>query len=274
LKKTFFLIYFIILAMPLIALDTLDLNFSIAWKPYTSWNSSKKFWLNEENEVKLDLDRGQYFIFWSNLRHRSGFNLGFGLNIDSGYKKNDNLVGYLSDILAYLGYENYSIRVAHGKFTGSETYAGITDKFSGELTSVDLLMDYIPGYLFFGINYTYLSVPAILTKSNLSIKAGATETHLYGIVIGSDTFSEFINYDTHSNYGLWLEGWLSFGMGFAKHDKTDEKAFGWDIRADYTLGLLIGGGEKSKFCLGLGYNINGGVALLHHGFIVRIGMKI
>jgi len=272
-KKKILLIYLIILAMPLIALNNLDLNFSIAWKPYTSWNSSKEFWLGKENEVILDLDRGQYFIFWSNLKHRSGFNFGFGLNIDSGYKKNDNLVGYLSDILAYLGYENYSIRVAHGEFTGSETSAGISDKFFGELTTVDLLMDYIPGYLFFGINYTYLAIPVILTKSNLSIKSGIAKTNLYGIVMGSDTFSEFINYDTHSNFGLWLEGWLSLGVGSAKHDKTTEKAFAWDIRADYTLGLLVGGGKKIKYCMGLGYNINGGLALLHHGFIIRIGMK-
>jgi hypothetical protein len=272
-KKKILLIYLAVLTIPLIALDNLDLNFSIAWKPFNSWNNSKKFWLNEEDEVKLDLDRGQYFLFWSNLKHRSGFNFGFGLNIDSGYKKNDNLVGYLSDILAYLGYENYSIRVAHGKLTGSETYTGVTDKFSGELTTVDLLMDLIPGFYFLGINYTYLSTPVILTKSNLSMKSGIAKTNLYGIVMGSDTFSLFINYDMHSIWYFWLEGWLSLGMGTAKHDKTSEKAFAWDIRTDYTLGLLIGGGKNIKYCLGLGYNVNGGLALLHHGFIMRIGMK-
>ena len=251
---------------PLFSFDFVDLDFSIAWQPITFFTK-----LEDGASSPDDFsERGQYFYYQSSLKFRSGLSLGFGLGLDSGYNKNNNIVGKFSDVLAHLGYNRFAIRVGHG------------NSDSIEKTTVDLLMDtygidyYTPApwYMFAGINYTYLSSPLPLSP------VGGDEYHinaisqLYGIILGSDLFNYFIN---TKKIGLefypWWDGWILLSLGTTEYQ--DQKEFVFDFRIAYTGGLLIGGGiSKLNWCLGLGYNVDGGLSLLHHGFVVRFGIKI
>jgi hypothetical protein len=252
--------------MPLFAVD---FDFSVAWQPISFFH---RVYGTEPTSLFGDefFEKGQYFTYQSSLRFRSGLNLGFGFGWDSGYDVNNNVVGLVSDVLAFIGYDRFSIRVSHG------------NSHSIGKTTVDLLMDTYgidpftpaPWYMFAGINYTYLESPLPLTSiggEGYNINA---VTHLYGIILGSDLFSYFINKPKNGiEFSFWWDGFISLGIGTTTYQENTE--FAWDFRVSYTGGILIAGGSRINWCLGLGYNVDGGFTnLLHHGFVVRFGIKI
>ena len=255
------------MSFPLYAFDFVDLDFSIAWQPITFFSKING---GDATDLSDYFEIGQYLIYQSSLKFRQGLSLGFGIGFDSGYDKNNNAVGKISDVLANIGYKRFAIRVGKG------------NSFSIEKTTVDLLMDtygtdrYTPApwYMFAGINYTYLASPLALTSvggENYNINA---VTELYGIILGSDTFSYFIHAPKNKKVEVypWWDGYISFGIGTTKY--LGEKEFSYDFRVSYNGGILIGGGSKINWCLGLGYNVDGGLSLLHHGFVIRVGLKV
>jgi len=266
-KKNIFLFLFIFSFHPLFSYDFTELDFSIAWQPFTFFHKVEGF---ETTTLDEYFERGQFITYQSNLRFRSGFCIGLGLGYDSGYDKNNNIVGKVSDVLANVGYDIFAIRISHG------------NSYSIKKTTVDLLFDtyefdyYTPApwYMFAGINYTYLESPLPLSPvggDDYSIKA---ETQLYGIILGSDLFSFFINTPKFGvDFYPWWDGWILLSIGTTSF--LDKKEYIYDIRVSYTGGILIGGGYLIDWCLGLGYNLDGGFTnLLHHGFVVRFGIKI
>ena len=113
-KVTIFLLL-LMLPISVFGLNSLDLNFSVAYQPFVSFGNV----LMGFDNMKLDYNKGQGISFFTDLKHRSGFNFGFGFGIDTGYKKNDNIVGILSDVLAYIGMKNFSVRVTHFTIPGT-----------------------------------------------------------------------------------------------------------------------------------------------------------
>ena len=259
---------FSFLVFPTYAFDFLDLDFSIAWQPFTFF-----YKINEEGATDLHdyFERGQYTTYRASLKFRKGLNLGFGIRYDSEYNKNNNIVGKFSDIMANIGYNRFDIRVGHGNSN------------SIEKTTVDLLMDTYgldsftpaPWYMFFGFNYTYLSSPLPLSPLGGYYYSIDAETQLYGIVSGSDLFNYFINAPKSNDVEFypWWDGYITLGLGTTKYLGRSE--FVYDFRVTYTGGLLIGG-EANLFnwCLGLGYNVDGGLKFMHHGLVARFGIKM
>jgi len=266
-KKIIGIVLLYFLALPLFAFDFVDLDFSVSYQPVTFFTK-----INNEDTTDLSdfIERGQYMTYQSSLKFRQGLSLGFGIGFDSGYNKNNNFIGKVSDILANVGYKHFAIRVGRG------------NSLSIRKTTVDLVMDtygidkYTPApwYMFVGINYTYLISPLPLTSIggyNYNINA---ITELYGIILGSDTFSYFIHAPKVKKIEFypWWDGFITFGIGTTKYQGIKE--FSYDLRVSYNGGILIGGGTKLNWCLGLGYNVDGGLSLLHHGFVVRFGLKM
>ena len=271
-KKYYFIFLFFMASFPALAQSAFNFDFSVAYQPFVNWESVDLMFFDDA-ESNLNFDLGQYIVFRSNIRHRSGINFGFGLGIDSGYDRNNNFVGVFSDILALLGYNNFSIRVSHGRLSGIDRNNN-GERFIGDLTSVALLYDIRPGWFFIGINYTYLSSPAALAPAHMNSTRGNAVTHLYGIIIGQDSFSIFNDVDlTAIQMAPWLEGWVSLGLGRTTYRTTNENFFAMDLRFDYTLGILLGWGTTISFTLGLGYNWNRGFSLFHHGFVGRLGVS-
>jgi len=266
-KKIFLLNIIFFLCFPIFAFDFVDLDFSIAWQPTTFFSQ-----INEDGATDMSdyFERGQYLLYQASLKFRQGLSLGFGLGYDSGYNKNNNIVGKISDILANIGYKRFAIRVGHGNSN------------SIEKTTVDLLMDtygidrYTPApwYMFVGINYTYLVSPLSLSPIGGDNYYINSITEHYGIILGSDTFSFFIHVPKNKiEIFPWWDGFISFGIGTTKYNETKE--FTFDFRVSYNGGILIGGETKTlDWCLGLGYNVDGGLTLLHHGFVIRFGLTI
>jgi len=268
-KKIIFFGLFTLIILPICAFDSADIDFSIAWQPVTFFSK-----VNSDGPTILfdeKAERGQYYTYQSSLKFRSGLNIGFGLGFDSEYNKNNNIVGIMSDILATMGYKRFAVRTGHGK----------SDNINK--TTVDLLIDtygidyYTPApwYMFAGINYTYLESPLPYSPvggDDYNIQA---VTQLYGIILGSDLFSYFINKNKINTVEFypWWDGWINLGIGKTIYQDTEE--FVYDIRVSYTGGVLMGGGSKVNWCLGLGFNLDGGVTnLLHYGFVTRFGIKM
>ena len=159
--KIIYVAFFSIL--PLASLHGLDIEISVAYQPFTNW---KNVFIGDDY-YDYNYDKGQYIVYQSNLQLRSGLSFGFGLGYSSGYNINDNVIGIFSDILAYLGYRQFFVKVANGTIPGnmskkkspSYPFIGVeNNNFRGELTTVDLI--YEGDLFYFGLRYKYLTLPS------------------------------------------------------------------------------------------------------------------
>lgn len=281
-KKIIVILVLILLSNQLFSLD-IDIN--VSYQPYTFvWDIQS---LGENSRYNMSFDTGHYMVYQAGLKHRSGFNLGFGLSYNSGYDLNDNLIGHFSDVLAYLGFKGIMTRVTYTRLPGNITITGDvpdgqarTRSFNAKRTTVELF--YNPydedwSMYYFGLYYMNANSPSV-TENYGHIE---TTSNLYGIVFGMDTLTDFIQ-KIDSNYGsftfdVWSEMWLYFGLGGGNSKSIDNKynndnVFSLDFRVNATLGLLFGGGGKFNVFGGIGYNVDVSAGILH-GFIGRVGIK-
>jgi len=292
-KKVFFIMFFLTSS---ISLYSIDLNMSFSYQPFCIFTPLIGL---EEKKHTITYDIGQYMIYQADLKHRSGFSLGFGLGFNSGYDINDNVIGHISDLFAFLGFKQFQIRVSTWKLPGSITLLHTEQladgqfaerKFNSKRTTVELL--YIDVGFVYGIYYQHLQ----WAGSDYVVK-GYEELYYhtdrivptYGIVVGGDSFSMFLNdgyamfkkLENETSFDLWLEtlAYIGFGLGTEKSidGKYETRAEKIDLNSFLTLGITIGrANNRTRFMAGLGYNIEL-MAFpefgLRHGAIGRIGAK-
>jgi len=292
---------FLVLLFLNFSLSALDLNTSISWQPINRMRNVMFY--NDHYDITYDY--GQYLVYQADLKNRAGFSLGFGINYNSGYDANDNIVGYFSDILGYLGYNQYFIRVGTGRTPGSMTdkrnmeYPFIGPegaKFTSEILNVELLR-YSEGFgMYFGIYYRYLSLPgtSMLDENSNILRSyslyqarpytlGTTVpiqiidlyAEAYGILFGIGTLTMIARGDhvikEKNALFPWVEGWYSAGVGPSWSSINKKKTIGYiEYFLDTTGGVLfITGSDKNKFILGLGYNLRVTALFLTHGPVLN-----
>ena len=231
---------------------------------------------------------GHYTAYQAELKHRSGFNLGFGFSYDSGYKIDDNFVGHIADILGHLGFQVFSIRVTNFSLPGKvifydfETKQSTTRAFTNRRTTVELLYNFYKDYdWYWDWNDDWEGEPTGwslgIYYQNASLAGEKTESiyHSYGIMFGFDNFSAFLKaYDLLAekyyyggfHFGFWTEIWWRLGFG---------GPILFDYYGDTTFGALfaVGKDENSFLLGGIGYNFEMNLGALRHGLIIRAGIK-
>ena len=239
---------------------------------------------------------GSYMVYQAGLKHRSGFNFGFGLGYDSGYKIDDNFVGLFADILGYIGFKFISLRVTNFALPGKVITYDIekianeepaTRRFINRRTTVELLYNFMD---YWWEETTGFSLGIYF--QNLTVAGAYTETILrsYGIICGWDTFNMFLidgrygddkYYDGGFVIAPWFEMWPRFGLGFKGVEKNLNNEIVEDglIAIDYywesTFGLLFAAGKNSErfFLGGIGYNFEMNTGAIRHGVVVRGAVK-
>jgi hypothetical protein len=291
-KRAIYLFFLLTLS---VSLHGLDLDIGAEYVPYAfvfdPWN------FGDTDTHNSNFDTGQYIVYRAGLKHRSGFNVGLGLGYNSGYDIDNNFIGQFSDLLAFLGYKQFNIRVTNSRIPGSITLIGDladeqprTRRFTATRTTVELLYNFesddYPMTLL-GLYYLNSTGASSMQVNRGSYDGSELYAHseiignVYGIVWGMDMLSEFIYKIDHNNGGFsvggWFDMWMYFGLGGGIEKTIDNKyendnVFTLDFRVNSTLGLLFGGGKKTKIFVGLGYNVDVSAGIIH-GFIGRIGLR-
>jgi hypothetical protein len=293
-KKAIFILVFTISSFSLYGFDSLDLDFSVSYQPLTFTYAFKMFSFSDSDYYDLIYHTpGQFMVYQAGLKHRSGFNFGFGLKYDSGYKKDDNVIGNFSDVLAYLGFKGFQIRVTqlNTPFTIILNPSFITEdqnrieNFTQKRTTVELLYNFRdPDWEIFyvGIYYqSYDGIPNIVDRyGRVYFMNDTLSSSSYGFVLGMDTFSQIYDNNGKFDIGVWVELWLYAGLSPSAGDfgsKIESNVYRvplLDYRFNSIYGVTFGWGKRTKLVAGIGYNFELDWGLLRHGAIVRGGIRL
>jgi hypothetical protein len=243
-KKILF--FFALVFLSSFSLYSLDLETSVTYQPSIFTKT-----MFPDGNYDVAYGPGQQIIYQAGLNFRSGFNFGFGIKYDSGYDINDNLVGKAADVMGYLGFKYFTVKISHLSIPGKATFISIGNnpwdiqpadgqpeirEFESKKTSVELLLDlsgllsegeYV-NFFYVGLYYAYSVYPKYTSfKKDITNWYGGqsggqfyhTErtAQTYGVVCGIDGFSYMINHQEDENIALngWFEGWFVLGFGTA-----------------------------------------------------------
>ena len=275
------------------ALYSLYLDFSISYQPFV-FSYIFTFLLDSDDSDRVNMvlhEPGQFTVYQAALKHRSGFNLGFGVSYDSGYRENDNVVGYFSDVLAWLGFKQFTIKTTFFSqpFIAIFPLSGIAQEqerireFTSKRTTVELFWNPHnrrgkPSEYYFGIYYQNADFPKIIERGGRYFFTNDRVSFpSYGIVFRVDTFSHLMD-TSESGIFPWAEAWLYAGVGeWDFSDKVDTIQIGQfpiDYRLNSIFGALIILGEKRKISAAIGYHSELDWFILRHGFIMRAGIRL
>ncbi|MCX8123522.1 MAG: hypothetical protein N3F66_05085, partial [Spirochaetes bacterium] len=198
-------------------------------QPWVWWNVSYLFAKDYDEKIplKYKFDRTALTSYESNIR-LSDYGITFGINIDTG----DRMIGRIEQILGYLGYKGFILKITYGNLEGTAKWDGIlasgmTSSFDYKLKIKHYDLIYYPNdFGYFGFGHTALTIPVrvkfldeALITSGTPIYDKEYQISLYSIILGLDSLSSAIrgvdNELTKPDMGLtpWLSYIARFGLG-------------------------------------------------------------
>ena len=265
---------------------------SISYMPATSW------FIEDGGSLDYELDTNSFTTYQGEICY-SRFKFGVGVDV------NDNIVGKLSKVMGYLGYDFFTIRASGGKITGTANWTKgpipgqpQSAKVDTKYRSTDLIFDFIgPSYI--GISYTEYTMPAEINFGYGTYRAYDDNAKIkdYSLVIVMDTSVDAMRSKGNS-FWIWWATNINIGRGTIKisnegmrrlqeanaalppYRRSDKQKIGSYIsEGDATLGLFL---KINSIGIGVGYNVFGRTALglrgdietshlmAHHGIVFKI----